>query len=93
MLLVGYGTDEITGEDYYLIRNSWGSGWGENGYIRIKRGEDDSTNCVMDDEPLLGIGCELDDNGYQVDVQPVQVCGESAVLFDVAYPVGVHMLD
>ena len=31
-----YGTTE-TGEDYWLARNSWGEGWGENGYIRMKR--------------------------------------------------------
>nr|3IOQ_A Chain A, CMS1MS2 [Vasconcellea cundinamarcensis] len=29
---VGYGND------YILIKNSWGTGWGEGGYIRIKRG-------------------------------------------------------
>lgn len=26
---VGYGTDLSTGIDYYLIRNSWGSQWGD----------------------------------------------------------------
>jgi len=35
---VGYGTDEVTGLNYYLVRNSWGADWGENGYFRIKRG-------------------------------------------------------
>ena len=39
MTLVGYGTDEKYG-DYWLVRNSWGTNWGENGYIRIKREKD-----------------------------------------------------
>jgi C1A family cysteine protease len=35
--LVGYGTDEETGLDYWLIRNSWGPYWGEEGFIRLRR--------------------------------------------------------
>lgn len=36
VVLVGYGTADDT--DYWIIRNSWGTGWAENGYARIKRG-------------------------------------------------------
>jgi C1A family cysteine protease len=34
---VGYGTDSATGMNYYMIRNSWGSAWGDNGYVKFAR--------------------------------------------------------
>uniref|UniRef100_A0AC34RAK3 Peptidase C1A papain C-terminal domain-containing protein n=1 Tax=Panagrolaimus sp. JU765 TaxID=591449 RepID=A0AC34RAK3_9BILA len=38
--MVGYHAMSIVGytQDYWIIKNSWSSRWGENGFIRFKRG-------------------------------------------------------
>ncbi|XP_027123852.1 vignain-like [Coffea arabica] len=48
--IVGYGTT-LDGTKYWIVRNSWGTEWGEKGYIRMQRGIDDK-------EGLCGIAME-----------------------------------
>lgn len=34
--MIGYGHDPQLNQDFWLIRNSWGPSWGEEGHIRIQ---------------------------------------------------------
>ncbi|XP_072999998.1 vignain-like isoform X2 [Typha latifolia] len=48
--IVGYGTTQ-DGTKYWTVKNSWGSDWGEKGYIRMERG-------IQAEEGLCGIAME-----------------------------------
>ncbi|UJR08008.1 hypothetical protein I4U23_012286 [Adineta vaga] len=37
VLLTGWGTDAQTGVPFWRVKNSWGAGWGENGFARFER--------------------------------------------------------
>lgn len=95
VVVVGYGeevsaTTAAGGKDgrvakYWIIRNSWSPTWGEAGYMRLLRTDNDDTTCGTDVAPQDGVACDG-------QTQPVKVCGTCGVIYDAAYPLNAVVL-
>ncbi|TDH64798.1 uncharacterized protein CCR75_002132 [Bremia lactucae] len=55
LLLVGYGTDSTVG-DYWILKNSYGSSWGESGFIKLVA--DSKINCGLNVFPVVPTGAK-----------------------------------
>ena len=63
-VLTGWGRDDATGKWYWILRNTYGDQWGEDGYARLAFGQEAGTNfgtCALYTEgnyPVVGgLGC------------------------------------
>lgn len=55
VVVVGYNVEKAPG--YWIVKNSWGTSWGENGYIRIAFGSD---LCGIASNPLTVVAEKLE---------------------------------
>ncbi|KAL1494131.1 hypothetical protein ABEB36_009777 [Hypothenemus hampei] len=55
VLAVGYNKDNTTDLDYWIVKNSWGTSWGEDGYFKIKRGVNECAFAMEAVYPSFGI--------------------------------------
>ena len=80
--LVGYGENE-NGEKYWIVRNSWSPAWGKNGYIHVKRTDNDDNVC---DNTMNAGRCKG-------DPFKTEACGTCGIMYSPSYPVGAKLFE
>lgn len=62
--IVGYGVDRPTGTPYWILKNSYGTAWRDNGFIRIAMKSDgDKSDCKIR-EHVYYVTPKNDDDEY-----------------------------
>ena len=97
VLIVGYGNQD--GKDFWLVKNSWGETWGENGYVKIERNdnEDGPGVCGIASTPSFPVV-----NKSNIEkTQTLNKCGDCGIGYQTCcfgygqkgYPCDCHLQD
>lgn len=53
IVIIGWGKDAIKNREYWIIRNSWGTDWGDNGYFKVYFNDYEINSYVCGSIPMI----------------------------------------